>query len=161
MPNWCFNILAVSGSPNLLGRFKRVGLEPTGEKADGFFSRFSKCPEGEDWYEWDCANWGTKWDVEVAEINLYHDKEGSIKLSFDTAWSPPLEAVMTMSRAFPELEFVLYWEEPGMNFEGRAIIGNGQQIDIIEREITSSAFVEDDDGDLVENDNIISLEERF
>lgn len=37
------------------------------------------------WYDWSCANWGTKWDA----YDTYIDKENNI-IEFNTAWSCPL-----------------------------------------------------------------------
>ena len=37
------------------------------------------------WYDWRCANWGTKWDA----YDTYIDKENNI-IEFNTAWSCPL-----------------------------------------------------------------------
>lgn len=69
------------------------------------------------WYFWNVRNWGTKWDV-------VDDGEGSTKLLrdssthavylFDSAWSPPLEALDLLSRQFPDLLVELkYVEEYG------------------------------------------------
>lgn len=56
-----------------------------------------------DWYGWALTNWGTKWGAyEVGEVE---DIDGGIRYRFNTAWSPPLEWLLTTSEQFPSLEF--------------------------------------------------------
>ena len=46
----------------------------------------------DNWYDWHCNYWGTKWDVDVQDNG--YDSSGDetyINLSFDSAWSPPTE----------------------------------------------------------------------
>ena len=71
---------------------------------------------GWDWYTWSIAHWGTKWDVE--EILAEDEDTDYIGISFETAWSPPIEWVIAVSKKFPSLYFVLTYSEPGMGFAG-------------------------------------------
>lgn len=71
-----------------------------------------------DWYEWARTNWGTKWgayDLDVAEPRIL----------FDSAWSPPLPAIETISRMFPDARFVIAYAEGGSCFWGWAAYDNG------------------------------------
>ena len=47
------------------------------------------------WYDWNNANWGTKWDVGAScgggDGHITRNNENSIILSFISAWSPPIE----------------------------------------------------------------------
>ena len=73
------------------------------------FNEMEKNPKN--WYNWSCNNWGTKWDcydVQDAEIG---DK--SIKLEFQTAWSPPDAWMVSVSKAFPTLKFCNKWKDEG------------------------------------------------
>jgi hypothetical protein len=63
------------------------------------------------WYNWNCANWGTKWggyEYETKSDNVYQ---------FDTAWSAALPITLAMSKAYPELQFEHKWadEDTGNN----------------------------------------------
>lgn len=46
------------------------------------------------WYDWACANWGTKWDIcspwDTDEIYVADDGKETYVFKFDTAWSPPI-----------------------------------------------------------------------
>lgn len=39
------------------------------------------------WYEWNCDNWGTKWDA--SEIIMERESPTELSVKFQTAWSPP------------------------------------------------------------------------
>jgi hypothetical protein len=63
---------------------------------------------GQGWYEWNNANWGTKWDCSNAVF------DGNNSWEFDTPWGPPIEAINHLARQFPTLTFTLrYMEEQG------------------------------------------------
>lgn len=79
------------------------------------------------WYDWRVANWGTKWDIgdggsEVAADGL------SVRFSFDSAWSPPIQFYEKME----ELGFTIdaFYYEPGMSFCGRYTDGSDGYIEI-------------------------------
>ena len=73
------------------------------------------------WYNWNVRNWGTKWDVAVHSEDKYpdtvlheHKSEGEdqwLVYGFNTAWSPPVEALIKLSRLVPNCVVTLSWEE--------------------------------------------------
>lgn len=75
------------------------------------------------WYSWNVANWGTKWDVIAM---LVEEGSNSITYDFETAWSPPIKFVEKVSNIFPLLEFNLEFREEGMGFEGH-FYGNKEE----------------------------------
>jgi Ferredoxin-like domain in Api92-like protein len=53
------------------------------------------------WYEWSCANWGTKWDAYD-----YEEREvspGRFVFKFETAWSPPEPIFEKLAEIWPDL----------------------------------------------------------
>jgi len=70
-----------------------------------------------DWYEWNCRNWGTKWDVNAS---LTESRKRYLKYEFDTAWSPPIPWTRHVSACFPDVVFFLSFVEPGMCLAGTA-----------------------------------------
>ena len=69
------------------------------------------------WYDWNVANWDTKWDIAGA-VEIDEQDSEIIEINFDTAWSPP-EAICTKLREmFPDLSFSWFYDEPGMEFAG-------------------------------------------
>jgi hypothetical protein len=75
-----------------------------------------------DWYGWNIRNWGTKWDVTLENINRVD--EYTLTASFDSAWSPPIEAYATLEELGFEIDAKYY--EPGMAFVGTYITGEGE-----------------------------------
>jgi hypothetical protein len=41
------------------------------------------------WYNWSIKNWGTKWNVDVEDVEMYRLTPFKLLVTFDTAWSPP------------------------------------------------------------------------
>jgi hypothetical protein len=127
MPNWCQNQLTVTGAtPELRAwledgfsfqRMKPVHQPETNESSPG--DRWSLS-------EAQCSAWGTKWDLDETE-----QAEAASELLdcgntwFDTAWTPPLEALSALSARFPDETFVLDYHEPGNGFAGRATFEGG------------------------------------
>ena len=71
-----------------------------------------------DWYTWANTHWGTKWgayDVDIA----------APRILFDSAWSPPLPAIETISAMFPHARFVVAYAEGGSCFYGTAVFDAG------------------------------------
>jgi hypothetical protein len=73
--------------------------------------------EDQDWYHWNCRNWGTKWDVAVDNNSQYSDTrmeitdDGSVMYHFNTAWSPIGEVLIKLSEQYPTLNFDYEYEE--------------------------------------------------
>ena len=67
------------------------------------------------WYDWACANWGTKWDAfsdEAAEILDVNGKGNlQIKFVFITAWTPPLPIVDALRERFPDIQVNGTWRD--------------------------------------------------
>jgi hypothetical protein len=92
----------------------------TKKQLDGeeFMTEFVRSmKEDQDWYHWNCRNWGTKWDVAVDNKTEYPNtiktvnEDGSILYQFETAWSPVGEVLMKLSEQYPTLEFDYEYEE--------------------------------------------------
>ena len=142
MPNWCENRVDIFGDPDDIkafrkeaikdGKFQFANLIPRPAGLDipsGYFGDSKKQKDMEkkqaenikkyrhkDWYDWNCANWGTKWDVEATEGNP--DDDELVQLNFDTAWSPAEEVCSHIRDKFPNLDVTWFYDEPGMAFAG-------------------------------------------
>jgi len=69
------------------------------------------------WYDWQIANWGTKWDARVEDYQ--DDNPKDVMVYFDTAWSPPTEFFKFFADKYPDARFENEYNEEGMQFEGR------------------------------------------
>jgi hypothetical protein len=70
-----------------------------------------------DWYDWNVANWGTKWDFNLE--NVERVDEHTLTAAFDSAWAPPIDAYVKLLALGFVIEALYY--EPGMAFCGRFV----------------------------------------
>jgi hypothetical protein len=121
MPNWCENTLEVWGDEKELKEFK----EKTIKGSEFIMGELLPLPEDQkdNWYDWNVANYGTKWD----EMDIYHltEDEEQLQVQFSSAWSPPCEFIQNIYKKFPNLSFKLKYDEPGMGFFGVTTAGDG------------------------------------
>lgn len=149
MPNWCWNELSVIGNKSDTNAFLKAvkskkspfdfnKVTPTpkelvdtpasyGDKDKKLHEANVKKYGFANWYDFQIANWGTKWnngdDVQITEYpapkkGLSHE----IVLGFTTAWSPPEPIVIKLGTMFQDLTFELKYDEPGMDFAGVIIV---------------------------------------
>ena len=117
MPNWCMNAIAVSHTD----KAQMQRLIDVLNNREGLFNSFVPQPEmeGDGWYEWRIAHWGTKWDVakEASEyIEIDGDADSGITFTIETAWGPPINFYAAMKRKGFDIDASYY--EPGMCFIG-------------------------------------------
>ncbi len=79
-----------------------------------------------DWYDWNVANWGTKWDVGGNDGVVDRINDNELGASFDSAWAPPVAAYERLCALGFEIK--AYYNEPGMAFCG-AVTGNEDSFD--------------------------------
>lgn len=79
-----------------------------------------------DWYDWCVNEWGTKWDIGYR--GEHGDKPaldcGVLKVGFDSAWSPPIQAYDKLTEM--GYEIVAYYFEPGCDFCGKYYLGEDE-----------------------------------
>lgn len=117
MPNWCSNYLQVSGSEvkEIIKKIKESDIK----EGCLFSSTVGVVPEQDG-----ITQWGTKWDVPLRDIEdqllfIYDDEV--IGLSFETAWSPPIEYCIKLNSQYG-VNVEITYGEPGCDFYGRFTI---------------------------------------
>ena len=124
--------------------------------------------EGNNWYDWNVRNWGTKWDVGVSDNEKYPDTSLDMEASdtlgyrFNTAWSPPIEAITKLSAQYPNLEMNLsFEEEQGWGGEVEFLNGNATEIESYENKcrdcdsINTMEYCENDCGEICNDCNYL------
>ena len=111
MPNWCSNSVELKHEDPT----KITWIEAAAGSAE-FMNTIVPRPitENDNWYEWNVANWGTKWDVDV---EITSQDQNSITFYFDSAWSPPIEFYKSLEEMGFEVSATYY--EPGGAFVGK------------------------------------------
>lgn len=65
----------------------------------------------DNWYDWCCNNWGTKWDAchaaheRMPFTSAGRSDQDRVTISFDTAWAAPESVIHTLVRKYPNLSF--------------------------------------------------------
>ena len=140
MPNWCANIVKITGDEKNLERFindfTRSGepamsnILPTPKTLmfrshpipkTNIFWGIDKGAEQMDWYSWRLFHWGVKWDIRDV-VTLEQDPESMVAYLFVTPWCPPSEFFKYISDMY-EVDVALYGYEPGMSFITSDIYG--------------------------------------
>ena len=146
MPNWCDNQITITGPNSVIDKIEKIVKEE--KDGDGLLNFFHPMPkqledttspsssadkpqpmvEGFDnWYDWRCENWSTKWEVnEFYGVDRQHLNdsldESTISFGFSSAWSPPINAyqtfIMNMSEKKQDVSVKAYYYEGGCDFMG-------------------------------------------
>lgn len=121
MPNWCSNSVTLVAPNKELIDGLIASLEGSGEEK--FFNYLHPRPQTEeDWYNWNCNNWGSKWDADPYTFERLDDT--TIDLSFDSAWSPPTALYDYLTENGWNVTARYY--EPGVGFVGEYVDGFDQ-----------------------------------
>ena len=113
MPNWCSNSFQCFGPSIELATIEAL---ITGSDL-GLMALDPNHAEHPTDNEAATERWGTKWPVEVHDVDLLVDGANS-SLSFvgNSAWSPPTGLLVHASEAFPEVAFTMASDELGVGF---------------------------------------------
>ena len=128
MPNWCSNGITlrhadpamidrvIAGKEGLLQEFLPCPQELTEAVANFEVNEALVAKYGySSWYDWSIANWGTKWDFALE--NVEREDANTVTAAFDSAWSPPITAYERLTEL--GFEVVAFYNEPGMVYVGK------------------------------------------
>ena len=136
MPNWCENLMILEHPDpaqmtsvrqaieqgNLFNYIKPMpnfGDDPEANKAAFGY---------EDWYDFCCTEWGTKWDIRHQDCHFQDETEETMAVVFDTAWSPPVGIYQELhKRGFRVEAFCL---EESWGFCGQFVNGQYAHYDL-------------------------------
>ena len=68
------------------------------------------------WYDWNIANWDTKWDI-TNSVDI-EAEEDMLEINFNTAWSPPESICHKLREMFPDVSISWFYDEEGMEVAG-------------------------------------------
>lgn len=131
MPNLCSNNLTITADKSTIDRleaafaegkflaalrpepdYDQVEVLPTFPQISGT----APVDKAHAWWDWRVQNWGTKWDVGGEHDHMDRVSDTELYLSFDSAWSPPIEALQSRD----DIQYVLHYCETGCVFCGTA-----------------------------------------
>jgi hypothetical protein len=147
MPNWCNNSITITGpQAKIKAIWDQANTEDKGllsamvpQPEDMFTGSLGEKEREEcaakgidNWYDWQVANWGTKWDIGLEGLEYEQDGDvGYITGWFDSAWSPPITAYETFCEQNPDCSLDAWYEEGGMDFAGHWSDGVDEHLDNI------------------------------
>ena len=142
MPNWCSSVWFFTGDKKDIDEIEATKLDfdaimPMPKILDGPEEKDSKKKEelkkehGHDnWYDWCCDKWGTKWPARGLGLKNSPDmlRVGDEKLivSMDTAWSLPNGIITTMANDHPFVRIFITCMEEALFFGGSMTIHGGK-----------------------------------
>lgn len=154
MPNWCYNTIVVTGDKNSINSILiKVNML---EERQGIMQELiglgdiTKEEYETGWYDWNIGRFGTKWDVPKSDFmgNLQIDsddeEESQFTTSFDTAWSPPVPFLGTLSEIY-NVSITLDAEEGGNDFYVRAVFNNGHIEELDEMTFDAGHYCHNED----------------
>ena len=150
MPNWCNNNFSITGNvesiKDLWESAQKTGgllsaiaptpeilvdtVSPTPADIDPVLQRTMIAQTGYDnWYNWQVATWGTKWDVDLEGLEFIDNGDGTACIQgwFDSAWAPPIGAYEQLAQDFDSCVIECSYHEPGMDFAGFWSSENGDE----------------------------------
>lgn len=145
MPNWITNVVeapehVIDAMLDNEGMVDFNNIIPTPE--DVFQGALGneekrKYPGEKNWYGFNIANWGTKWNASGTV------RVSPTKINFDTAWSNPIPIFVKLSEMFPEENiYVAYADEDLGHNCGAYKLNNGEITYILNIEYGSSVACE-------------------
>tara|TARA_B100001057_G_C22691177_1_gene887830 strand:+ start:46 stop:579 length:534 start_codon:yes stop_codon:yes gene_type:complete len=117
MPNWCSNQIKLGGPTEEIERIWNTLEDHKIE--DGLLSAIAPLDNG--WqYEDALATWGTKWDIKQDHELQFKKEKGYSEINgyFESAWSPPTEAVRYWLEKNPDCDADLLYCEFSNDFMG-------------------------------------------
>jgi hypothetical protein len=148
MPNWTRNILMMSGDSETIKQI--YGDMSNNGKTQFDFNAIAPIPQElvdteappktdtveqiernkyleskygyNNWYDWQCANWGTKWNASDVK---WTDDEIPCEVIFLTAWSPPIALISKLAMKYPSVMFDIKYIGEGCDFVGNMVYENG------------------------------------
>lgn len=117
MPNHITNIVTIYGEPERISELKESIQNSEFGIGTIDFEKIIPMPESEreNWYDWRCAHWGTKWNAYGYKDDIDYPAQDDI--CFLTAWSVPHPVIKKLAQMYPDVTFNHRWadEDIGSN----------------------------------------------
>lgn len=147
MPNWCSNELVIEGKPKDLSKIMKQVEVTKSEAIDTHDVTSFSCnnviprPAKEDtnWYEWNIANWGSKWDTNSACLDNSNWENGIIRYTFETAWSPISQVIDELAKQHKKVTITYNYYEGGSDFWGEVEYEKGKVTSFDEGTLSSAS----------------------
>jgi hypothetical protein len=82
-----------------------------------------------DWYDWNIANWSTKWSPSDIERMDAEDDDTEAEFIYQTAWCPASNLIKFISGLYPNLSFYESGREDGVGFVCHTFFKGGELVE--------------------------------
>lgn len=133
MPNWCECRLGIYGNSKELNRFmEQSKVHDPDNEYDTDLSLNATIPipdhlleqgSGDEIGQWKKISWGIGRDVEAVRT-VYTGIMAQYE--FYSPWQPPIVWMVDVSKMYPNLRFMMKYDEPSEQFMGVAAVINGE-----------------------------------
>jgi hypothetical protein len=136
MPNWVTNKVVIIGKAERITEI--VALMKGKENSNFDFNKVIPMPVelvgtrspslktdpfliakygSDNWYDWCCKNWGTKWNASAEAEPHLNAKGTRLTYFFATAWSTPAPVLEKLAEKFPDVKIKVWYadEDRGNN----------------------------------------------
>jgi hypothetical protein len=154
MPNWCDNRASFTHKDK--EKIDLIERELMKKDNCQLFNALIPRPadQEENWYEWNCDNWGCKWDATI--IDWQRDDDNTLTVYMETAWAPPLKFYYSLLEEYYHIDAVYY--EPGMGYCGWFDNGNDNYY---EYDLGDKESIEALPEEILEFTNLLEEHENF
>jgi hypothetical protein len=144
MPNWCKNVVKINGDLDKVAEIAKIIAERdtnTKTGGPGFLAycvpepNHSNTPRKE-WVDWRWNNWGTR--AEIDYISVIESSDTHITFSFESVWSPPIEALTNLMEHAGIDTVTAYYYEWGNAFAG--VFRDGERVSFELDELTEDDY---------------------
>lgn len=97
------------------------------------------------WYDWNCANWGTKWNA--YDVSVVREDDERAFITFLTAWSFPEPIFDALFDKFEDLSFTGIIDEEGGFFYGEL---KGNSVEFYDGVRPGNEYTEEDEEEEIE-----------
>ena len=118
MPNWCHNVITITGSEQMMTKFYQTFAE--GEKHVLSFQK--TIPVESQAVETQTMAWGTKWDLrsDDEDIEILEETKNKYVVRCNTAWAPPMNWAKAASSKY-HIDIKIAYVEGGIGYYGVAV----------------------------------------
>jgi hypothetical protein len=101
MPNTIWNCTLFTGPAAALQTIRESNMNFQKILPCPYIPSDGSKPVNDDWYDWCCVHWGTKWS---AWDPVFQEVDGGLQVRYRTAWDPPHGLLSHLTQQFPDLK---------------------------------------------------------
>lgn len=124
MPNTIWNRTVFRGPQEALDWIRATNMNFQKMLPCPYIPADGSRPPNDDWYNWCCAEWGTKWSAWDPEFMML-EGDTTLRVRYRTAWDPPHGLLSYLTQRFPDLKIENRYVEEFQQRYGHTVYESG------------------------------------